>query len=115
MTETRVTRDGEVEPRRSGGSGWLIAIIVLVALVVAAFAFGFVNIDQVREGKAPTVKLETSGGQAPVFDVETAKINVGSKQETVETPTLDIGSKKSTVDVPTISIERTDNPDAKDK
>ncbi len=116
MSDIETTRDGRViETRRSGGGGWLIALVIIVALVVAAFAFGFINIDQTREGSAPTVKLETTGGQVPTFDVDTAKIAVGSSEETVKTPTIDVGTKESTVSVPTISMERADDPNKKDK
>lgn len=100
---------------RSPTPGWLIAIIVIVALVVGAFALGLVNIDQVRGAKVPKVKVETSGGQAPVFDIDTAKVDIGTKKETVEVPTVDVGSTKTQIDVPTISVDRVDNPDAKDK
>lgn len=116
MSDLETTRDGRVvETRRSGGGGWLIAVIVIIGLVVAAFAFGFVNIDQIREGKAPTVKLETSGGQVPKFDVETAKIDIGKTKETVKVPTVDVGSKDTQVTLPTITMERADDPNAKDK
>lgn len=104
-----------VETSKSSVPGWLLAIIVIVALVVAAFAFGLINIDQVREAKAPAVKLETSGGQAPVFDIETAKIDIGKTESTVKVPTVDVGSKDATVTMPTVSVERADDPNAKDK
>ena len=116
MPEYENTPDGRVvEVRRSGSGGWIIALLVVVALVVAAFAFGFINIDQVREAKVPTVSLQASGGQAPAFDVKTAKIAVGAKDETVKLPTVDVGTKDSTVKVPTISVQRADDPNAKDK
>jgi hypothetical protein len=108
-------RDGRSVATRSSTPGWLIAIIVIVALVIAAFALGLIDIDQVRGGKVPDVKVETSGGQVPVFDIDTAKIDVGNKKETVDVPTIDVGSTKTEIDVPTIRVDRVDNPDAKDK
>lgn len=82
-------RDGHtVVTTRSSSSGWLIAILVIVALVVAAFAFGFINIDQTKTAKLPDVKVETSGGQAPAFDVDTADIEVGTETKTIEVPTV---------------------------
>jgi hypothetical protein len=109
------TRDGRSVETRSSTPGWLIAIIVVVALVVAAFAFGLVNIDQVREAKVPDVKVETSGGQAPVFDVDTAKIEVGETRQAIEVPTVDVGTKESSVTLPTVRMERADDPNARDK
>lgn len=99
----------------SSTPGWLIAILVIVALVIAAFALGLVDIDQVRGAKVPDVKVETSGGQVPVFDIDTAKVDLGSRKETVEVPTVDVGSTKTQIEVPTISVDRVDDPDAKDK
>lgn len=116
MDETKTTRDGHVvETRHSSTPAWLIGLLFIVAIVVAAFAFGLVNIDQVREAQAPTVKLETSGGQAPVFDIETARVSIGSKPATVETPTVSVGSTSTTVEVPTISVDPAGNPNARDK
>lgn len=87
------------ETRGSGVPGWLLAIIVIVGLVVAAFAFGLVNIDQVSPAKAP------------VFDVSTAKVDLGKSEKTIKVPTIDVGSKDETVTVPTVDVE----PAEKDK
>jgi hypothetical protein len=95
-----------VVERRGGGAGWLIALIIIVALVVAAFAFKLINIDEISGGTAPNVAV--TGGTLPTFKVDTAKINVGTRQEEVSTPTVDVGSKKTTVDVPTVSVRKAD-------
>jgi hypothetical protein len=88
-------RDGQiVETRRSSSTGWLLAIVVIIGLVVAAFALGLVNIDQTQTAKLPDVKVETSGGQAPAFDVDTATVDVGTKETTVEVPTVDVEPAK---------------------
>jgi anti-sigma-K factor RskA len=88
-------RDGTVrDTRHSSTPAWLIAILVVAALVVAAFAFGFINIDQTKTAKLPDVKVETSGGQAPAFDVDTAKIDVGTKEETIKVPTVTMEKAK---------------------
>ncbi|KPF79360.1 hypothetical protein IP88_01965 [alpha proteobacterium AAP81b] len=86
------TRDGRVVHTRSGTPGWLIALLVIVALVVAAFAFGLIDIDQTRSAKAPEISV--TGGQAPAFDVNTATVDVGTKKETVEVPTIDVTPAK---------------------
>lgn len=85
------TRDGRVvETKKSSAPGWLLAIIIIVALVIAAFAFGLINIDQTKTAALPDVKVETTGGQAPAFDVNTADVNVGTKETTVEVPTISV-------------------------
>lgn len=85
------TNDGRVvETRSSTTPVWLILILVVVALIVAAFGFGFVKIDQTKSAKLPDVKVQTSGGQAPAFDVNTATVDVGTKTETVQVPTVSV-------------------------
>ena len=91
MAEYEPNRDGRiVEARKPASNVWLLALLVIAALVVAAFAFGLVNVDKVADGKAPTVKLETTAGEAPKFDVNTGKIEIGKKEETVTVPTVNV-------------------------
>ena len=77
-----------VVERRGGGAGWLLALLIVVALVVAAFAFKLINIDQITGGSAP--KVSVTGGEMPKFKVDTAKIAVGTKKTEVETPTVSV-------------------------
>ncbi|WP_310498544.1 hypothetical protein [Sandarakinorhabdus sp.] len=90
MAEDTPRPDGRLPPARSGTSGWLIGVLVLVGIVVAAFAFGLVDIDQTRTTKLPDVNVSAKGGQTPSFDVDTAKIDVGTKEETIKVPTVDV-------------------------
>ena len=98
-------------PERRGSGGWLAAIVILVLLVVLAFAFGLIKVDQTQTGKLPKISVQSSGGQAPKFDVSTAKVDVGSKTETVKVPDVQVGTKDKTVDVPTVSVTKADNSD----
>ena len=86
-------------PARSSNAGWLFAILVIIGLVVAAFALGFIDIDQTKTVKLPDVKVEASGGQAPEFNVDTADVDVGTKTETIQVPTLSV-DKADTGDKP---------------
>lgn len=88
------TRDGRVVETKSSTPVWLFVILAIVALVVAAFAFGLIDIDQTKTAKLPDVKVETSGGQAPAFDVDTAKVDVGTEKKTIEVPTLSVEKAK---------------------
>lgn len=93
---------------RTNNMGWLIALLIVVALVVAAFAFKLINIDQTSAGSLPTVKVDTAGGSLPKFNVDTAKVDVGTKTTEITTPTVAVGTKKTDVDVPTISVQKAD-------
>ena len=112
VPETRVTPDGRtvVHERRTNNTGWLVALLVVVALVVAAFAFGLIDIDQTREAKVPDVKVEATGGQAPAFDVNTADVDVSTKQESIEVPTVDVDTKKTDIAVPTVDVKPAKDP-----
>jgi hypothetical protein len=65
----------------------LLGLVGIAALVVAvAMALGFINIDQTRTASLPSVKVQ--GGQAPKFDVEVGKVDVGTVNRTVEVPAI---------------------------
>jgi hypothetical protein len=73
----------------------LFILIIVVLIVIAGLATGFLNIDQIRGGQAP--KLSTNGkgvtaqgGQAPAFDVQAGSVKVGSTQTTMKVPTLQV-------------------------
>ena len=89
---------------RSSATPWIIAIAGIVLVVIAAFAFGLIDLKQTREAEAPKVSVE--GGQAPAFDVDTAKVDVGTKTKSVEVPKVEVGTTKSTVKVPTVYVEK---------
>lgn len=83
--------------------GILVAAIIVVA-VIAAFAFGLINVNQTKETKLPEVAVQ--GGQAPAFDVDTAKVNVGSRETSVEVPTVEVGTSKTDVELPTVDVQK---------
>jgi hypothetical protein len=73
----------------------IFILIIAVLLIVAAIATGFLDIRQIRGGRAPQVAatrngVSTKGGRAPAFDVETGSVKVGTKETAVKTPTLEI-------------------------
>lgn len=90
--------DPETTTTRSSGGGWLLVLIIIAGLGFAAFAFGLIKIDQTQEARAP------------VFDVSTARIDLGKRQATVRVPTVDVGTTDTQVTVPTVSIEPAKDP-----
>ena len=81
----------------------IIAAIIVVALA-CAFAFGLIDISQTRETKLPEVAVEK--GQMPTFDVDTAKVDVGSTTTEIEVPTVDVDTRKEKVEVPTVDVDK---------
>jgi len=93
----------DVERRRGIGAGAIVAIVAVV-LVIAAFAFGLIDINQTKETKLPEVSVQ--GGQAPAFDVDTAKVDVGTKTTDVAVPNVDVSTKDVGVKVPTVDVQK---------
>ena len=115
MAEFERTTDGRpVEVKRQSATGWIVAILIIAALVVAAFAFGLIDIDQTKETKLPDVSISTTDGQAPAFDVDTAKVDVGTKEQSIDVPTVKVDTKKTDITLPTIDVDRADNPNKND-
>lgn len=82
----------------------IVVAAILVVLVIAAFAFGLVDVSQTKETKLPEVAVK--GGQAPAFDVDTAKVNVGTKETSVDVPKVDVGTTKADVELPTVDVQK---------
>jgi hypothetical protein len=91
--------DPETTTSKSAGGAWLLILIVIAGLGIAAFAFGLIKVDQTQEAKVP------------VFDVSTAKIDLGKREATVKVPTVDVGSTDTQVTVPTVTVEPAKTPE----
>lgn len=104
MTDGNTTIHDTPVVKRTNNMGWLLALVIVVAAVVAAFAFKLINIDQISSGSLP--KVETVGGSLPKFQVDTAKVVTGTKDETVRVPTVQTENK--TIELPTLHVEKAD-------
>lgn len=82
-------------------SYWVAAF--MVAALVTAGAYYFVDIEQTQEAKLPDVDVTVEGGQAPDFDVETGSVEFGTKEKDVVVPK--VGWSEEKVTVPTIDVE----------
>jgi hypothetical protein len=73
----------------------IFALIVVILLVIAGVASGYLKISQTRLAQAPQLTatgkgVTAKGGQAPAFDVETGSVKVGTKETTVKVPSLEV-------------------------
>lgn len=66
-------------------SGLLVVGLIIVA---GAFAFGFISVQQTRDAQLPEVAIKK--GSLPVYKADVAKIEVGTRNETVAVPTVDV-------------------------
>ncbi len=76
----------------------LMLLVVVVLVAIAAISLGYVDVSQTRTASLPSV--EVRGGQAPAYDVRTANVVVGQKEQVVKVPT--VGQKNEVVQVPTV-------------
>jgi hypothetical protein len=60
----------------------------ILAATGFAFSLAACDVDQTEEGEMPEMSVD--GGNMPEFDVETADVDVGTKEVTVEVPTVDV-------------------------
>lgn len=64
-------------------------LLLTVLLVLAAgIATGLIDLQKTQEGSLPKIAVE--GGQLPKFQADVAKVQVGTRNETVEVPTVDV-------------------------
>ena len=71
----------------------IFVLVIVILVIIAGIATGFLDINQIRGAKAPQVAatsngITTRGGQAPAFDVQTGSVKVGTQEKTVKVPTL---------------------------
>ena len=92
----------------------LILILGIVALI-AAFATGYLDINQTRGARAPTVEagngtIRAKGGQPPAFEVQTGSVEVGSHEANVDVPKIEVKRDKAKVNVPVVEVRRPEEP-----
>jgi len=66
----------------------LMLLVIVVLVGIAAIALGYIDVSQTRTAELP--KIDVKGGTAPAFDVKTANISVGQKNEVVAVPTVNV-------------------------
>jgi hypothetical protein len=66
-------------------SGLLVVGLIIVA---GAFAFGFISVEKTRDAQLPEVAIKK--GSLPAYKADVARIEVGTRNETVEVPTVDV-------------------------
>ena len=64
--------------------GLLILLAIVALVVLAAMQLGYINLSQTQAAQLPHLE----GGQAPKFNADVAKVNVGTK--TVEVPDVSV-------------------------
>ena len=76
--------------------------VIVVLLLIAGMWLGLLRVDQTQQAQLP--KISVSGGQAPKFDVQTAKVDVGTTQTTIAVPKVE--TEKKAIDVPKVTVDK---------
>lgn len=77
----------------------LIIVGVIVLALIAALVFGFIDVDQTQSAHLPEV--EVNGGQAPEFNADVGRVDVGTEKRTIEVPTIDVQRANEVAPQPT--------------
>ncbi len=48
------------------------------------------KVDKTQDGELPKVDVQADGGKLPAYDVETAKVKVGTEEKKIEVPTATV-------------------------
>ena len=91
----------------------LLILIVAVVALIGAFATGYIDINQTRGAKAPSVAAEngtvrTTGGQPPAFEVQTGSVQVGTREANVAVPRVEVKREDKSVKVPVVEVRPPD-------
>ncbi len=76
--------------------------VIVVLLLIAGLWLGLLRVDQTQQAQLP--KVSVSGGQAPKFDVQTAKVDVGTTQTTIAVPKVE--TEKKAIDLPKVTVDK---------
>ncbi|PZU57102.1 MAG: hypothetical protein DI547_14600 [Sphingobium sp.] len=63
-------------------------LVVALILVATAFAFGLVRLEQTRDARTPQISVQS--GTLPAYKADVARIEVGTREETVKVPTVEV-------------------------
>lgn len=64
--------------------------LLLIALIIigGGIALGFIDLQKTQDGRLPEVAVKA--GALPKYDASVAKVEVGTRNETVEVPTVNV-------------------------
>jgi hypothetical protein len=63
-------------------------LIVILLILAGGIATGFIDLQRTQAGSLPEVQVK--GGELPKYEASVAKVEVGTRNETVQVPTVDV-------------------------
>lgn len=79
-------------------------ILSLTSAALLAISLTACTAEKTEDGAMPTVDVDATAGKLPKYDVDTAKVDVGSTTGTVTVPDVDVKTEEKTVTVPDVNV-----------
>lgn len=88
-----------------GRRGIIIAVIIILALLLIAWAAGLFAVATEGDVDLPQVSVES--GNLPDVDVDAANVDLTTDRETIQVPNVDVdvGTTNQTITTPEIEVE----------
>jgi len=81
------------------------ALPLLLSAALLSVSMTGCKVRQTQEGKMPDVDVNVKGGQAPKYDVDTAKVEVSTEKRDVNVPKVNVSTEKREVEVPKVNVK----------
>ena len=81
------------------------ALPLLLSAALLSVSTTGCKVRQTQEGKMPDVDVKVKGGQAPKYDVDTAKVSVSTEKRDVNVPKVNVSTEKREVEVPKVNVK----------
>lgn len=63
-------------------------LVIILIILAGGIATGFIDLQKTQEGRLPEVAVKE--GALPKYEASVAKVEVGTRKETVDVPTVDV-------------------------
>lgn len=82
----------------------------LIGAFGAVLTLGACSVEKTQEGELPEVDVQAKSGQLPQYEVETADVEIGTREAQVTVPDVDVDvtRKETSVTVPEVDVKMPD-------
>lgn len=87
--------------------------VLLTMAIGSALVLGGCKVEKTDDGELP--KVDVKGGDLPNYNVETADVDVNTREATVTVPEVDVKKTETTVPVPNVDVTMPDEKDRNDQ
>ena len=88
-----------------------LALLCAMGLASGGMLVGC-SVEQTEEGSLPDVDMQVEEGNMPAYDVDTADVDVGTRETTMDVPKVDVYTEEEQVTVPTVGLDMPEDDEA---